>query len=144
MVQLRDLFLLKDYHQTKQQAQYYLSAARCLYKDPVPDLSLLPLEDATIAAEANVSIATVENTSTSTPIIAQQKAAAVSLSPLDTSMSHTPEPKGEQSPVTASTTLFSAAVMPPEETVAEYKTLKCAFCHERVVSPCWYCNCCFG
>ncbi|KAJ7911344.1 hypothetical protein B0H13DRAFT_2482186 [Mycena leptocephala] len=147
MVQLRDLFLLKDYYQTKERAHYSLSSARGIHKDPVPDPSLLPLQDATIAVEANVSNAIVENTSTSTPIIAQQKAAAaVSLSPLDTSMSQrpVPNPEGEQSPTTASTTLLSAAVMPIEETVAEDQTLNCAFCHERVVSPCWYCNCCYG
>jgi hypothetical protein len=147
MVQLRDLFLLKDYYNTKQRAQYSLSYAREMYKDPVPDPSLLALPDSPIAAEANVAIAIVENTSAPTPIIVQQKAAAlVGLPPLDTTMSQTPvpNPEGEKSPATASTTLLSAAVTPIEETVVEDQTLNCSFCHERVVSPCWNCNYCYS
>ncbi|KAJ6578128.1 hypothetical protein B0H19DRAFT_1230009 [Mycena capillaripes] len=162
MVQIRDLLLLKDYFSLKQRAGYSLSYARDIYTDPKPDPSWIDLPASPVAenpasseptanGDSTVAIVTgvpavVEDSSTPTPIIVQENSTRPpSLPPLDTNVSPTPaDPASEQSSATASTNLLSIAVTPTEEVTYEDSTLNCVFCHNRVVTPCWYCNYCYN
>ncbi|KAJ7616828.1 hypothetical protein DFH06DRAFT_1238529 [Mycena polygramma] len=160
MVLFRDLFLLKDYYTTKQRAQYSLDYARGVYRDPTPDPASLalpasPITDNSVAPEpesdedftaVHPSNGPVEVKVAIVAIAQHGSAERPSLPTIDTDMARTTAQDSDSptSPSTASTNLLSAAVTPIEEAVVEDVQFNCAFCHERVGSPSWYCNICYN
>ncbi|KAJ7312624.1 hypothetical protein DFH08DRAFT_943570 [Mycena albidolilacea] len=163
MVQLRDLFMLKDYMSLKQRAGYSIEYACGIYTDPKVEPSWIDLPpspavdnpassdsvsngDSIVANSTGVCAVVEASLTPATIIVSEKSTKPPSLPQLDTNIFPplASNPNAEKYPTTATTNLLSTAVTPTEEFVDEDSTLDCVFCHNRVVTPCWYCNYCYN
>ncbi|KAJ6521241.1 hypothetical protein B0H19DRAFT_721738 [Mycena capillaripes] len=125
MILLRDFFLLKEYAVTKEQAEYSLEYARETYKDPKSDSSGSSVADDSDESNSEDSASSEsEANEDSTPTAATISAAVTTT--------------GE----TADKEDTKETVDEDEDEDEHDESLNCAFCHEHVVTPCWYCNYC--
>ncbi|KAJ7157929.1 hypothetical protein C8R43DRAFT_996337 [Mycena crocata] len=150
MMKTRDFFLLKDYFTFKQRAGYSLSYARDVYKDPTDDLSLaVPLPASPTEPEA-LDIAMIDAQSFLTvltniaPIGERKSQIQPSLTPLNTMIAPPiVDPAAENSPDTASSGTTRLLSIPDTPVENGPGTFDCNICHERVVTPGWYCMDCY-